>query len=788
MFRYGVTIFVSAFLLFQVQPLFGRFILPWFGGSPATWATCLLCFQALLLAGYSYAHLSVSRLTPRQQRNVHVALLLVGLMFLPIVPGEGWKPSGLESPPLRILGVLAFTVGVPYLILSSTTPLMQAWLVREWPGVSPYRFYALSNLGSFLGLVSYPFVVEPNLTLRMQAYLWSSLFVGFAGLAAWCAVRAGGQSVVPLPEEKSPATEPVSPPGLFDRTLWLLLPMCGSVMLLATTNEMSQDVAAVPFLWVLPLSLYLLSFTITFDSPRWYWRPIWAGLMPLSVAGAYMATKIGTNLALPFQVGLYCGALLACCMVLHGELARLKPHHDWLTSFFLTISAGGALGAAMVTIVAPRLVNAFYEFPVALMLSCFLLALVLYRQVHREALASAAGAHVTLLVLLVISGAAVILDFGSTYFATFNQYGQRTLSSRIRSAKWPSDNVREQLAGVVDETWQISGFALMAAFLPVMVRRRQGGPGPDWITITGAATVALVSGMVGANMVAASEPSDTLESSRDFFGVLRVSDSTGADPNLRTLTNGRITHGIQRLDDEGRHLPTTYYSEESGVGVAINTLRQQKRGGGGGLRIGVVGLGAGTLAAYGKEGDYIRFYEINADVVRLNQKHFTFLKYTPAHIDVTLGDARITMERERSGQTPQSFDVVAVDAFSGDAVPLHLLTREAFATYFYHLAPDGVLAMHVSNHYLKLASLVRDLAGDSGRSAVEIQNGQDLVKTIYSSTWVLVTSNQAFLDDEAVRSHSTRWGNHPDERPLVFTDDYANIFRILRRPGRSDDE
>jgi len=384
MFRYGVTIFVSAFLLFQVQPLFGRFILPWFGGSSATWTTCLLCFQALLLAGYSYAHLTATRLNPRQQRNVHLALLVLGLLFLPIVPSESWKPTGLESPALRILGVLVFTVGIPYLILSSTTPLMQAWFVRETRGVSPYRFYALSNLGSFLGLLSYPFVVEPNLTLRMQAYVCSGLFVTFAALAGWCAWRAGavtGTAARPLDETQPPPPAPV----LFDRALWLTLPLCGSVLLLATTNEMSQDVAAVPFLWVLPLSLYLLSFTITFDSPRWYWRPLWTVLMPLTVAGAFMVMKLGTDLPLRAQVFLYCAALLSCCMVLHGELARLKPHPDRLTGFFLTISAGGALGAGLVSLVAPRVWNAFYEFPVGLMATCFLLALVLYRQVHRAA-------------------------------------------------------------------------------------------------------------------------------------------------------------------------------------------------------------------------------------------------------------------------------------------------------------------------------------------------------------------------------------------------------------------
>jgi hypothetical protein len=493
---------------------------------------------------------------------------------------------------------------------------------------------------------------------------------------------------------------------------------------------------------------------------------------------------MGTDLALPMQVGLYCAALFACCMVLHGELARLKPHHDRLTEFFLTISAGGALGAAVVTLIAPRMLNAFYEFPVALMTSCLLLALVLYRQVHREVPARAACAHLALLVLLVISGVAVFLRFGTTYFAALNDYSRTTLGARIDSAAWAPDIVKELVPTVVRQTWQITGFAVMALLLPVMVRRHRRGRRADWITIAAAGAVALVSAMIGTSMVTAWEISDTVESSRNFFGVLRVSEDVDEEPRLRMLTNGRITHGVQRLDDDGRRMPTTYYSKESGVGVAIGTLRQLTSDRGGGLRIGVVGLGAGTLAAYGTKGDYIRFYEINADVLRLNQKHFTFLKDTPAHLDVTLGDARITMERERARQEPQQFDVLAVDAFSGDAVPLHLLTREAFATYFYHLARDGVLAMHISNRYLNLGPLVDGLAEDSGKAAITIVNVADLDRTVYASTWVLVTTNKAFLDDGVVQSHATSSADGPGQRTLVFTDDYANIFRILRRANR----
>jgi len=390
--------------------------------------------------------------------------------------------------------------------------------------------------------------------------------------------------------------------------------------------------------------------------------------------------------------------------------------------------------------------------------------------------------------VLVLGGVTITWLFGSSLLSSFNDYSRGTLGVRVQAANWLGDTVRDRVMNLLAYSWQIAGFCLMAVLLPLMVVRGRKGPRQDWTTVAAAGMVALVTGMIGTNMVSGAIGSDTIESSRNFFGVLRVSESADEEPRLRTLTNGHITHGVQRMDNEGRHWPTTYYSEESGVGIAISTLRNLKHDGSGGLRIGVVGLGAGTIAAYGMPGDWIRFYEINADVVRLNRQHFTFLKDTPAKVDIALGDARIIMERERAAGSPQQFDVIAVDAFSGDAVPLHLLTREAFATYFYHLAPDGVLAMHVSNRYLNLAALVHDIAENGGWTPLKIVNGDDLDKTIYGSTWVLVTSSRAFIDDETVQNHLEPWEDHPGRTPLVFTDDYANIFKILRRSGNTDDE
>lgn len=780
MLRYAITIFLSAFLLFQVQPLFGKFILPWFGGTPAVWTTCMLFFQVLLLGGYAYAHFSISRLTPRQQGMLHLIMLAISLAFLPIIPSESWKPSGLESPTWRILGVLAFTIGVPYLVISSTAPLLQAWFSRDLPGRSPYRLYALSNFGSLLGLLSYPFVVEPNLTLKMQGYTWSALFVAFVVLCGVSAWKTRSATAPVLHTEAS--TEAVKRPSLFDIALWVLLPMCGSVMLLATTNHMSQDVAAVPFLWVLPLSLYLLSFIITFDSPRWYWRPVWAWLLPLCVGGAYMAIRIGTSLDIVVQVTLYCAALMACCMVLHGELARIKPAPRYLTGYFLMISAGGALGGILVSLVAPHVLSGFYEYPVALLLSCFLFAIVIYRQVYADLPAGAMAANLATFIILAGIGVLLVQKLGVS-FTDFNGFARDKATPFIDKQTWDYYDVKQRLYDALDQTWQIFGFLVMSVLMLLMVLHppRKGW---NWPVAIATGIIALIAGMISTSLVAGYGSESSIAVSRNFYGVLRVDEHKGGftEEGYRTLMHGRITHGIQRLDAEGRTFPTTYYSEDSGVGIAIRQLREMTPGGKGPLRIGVVGLGTGTLAAYGKAGDFIRFYEINRDVLRLNDEYFTFRRDTPAKGEVVMGDARITMERERRENKPANLDLLAVDAFSGDAVPLHLLTREAFANYFYHLKPDGVLAVHVSNLYLDLEPLVHDLAAADMRMAVKIESEDDYSQSVYSSTWILVTKNQRLLESELVKTYTTSWpAGDADRKPLIFTDDYSNIFRILRR-------
>jgi len=695
--RYAVAIFLSALLLFQIQPVIAKYILPWFGGTPAVWTTCMLFFQVTLLIGYAYAHLSIRLLTPRRQAVLHGLLLLGCLALLPVIPSEAWKPDAGSSESWGILALLAVTIGGPYWVLSANTPLLQAWFSREKPGASPYRLFALSNAGSLLALVSYPFVVEPALSLRMQVYVWSGTFVVFAAFCGWCAFRVfrsnGPADSTPAPQDTS---DPPARPGWFDRILVLLLPACACVLLLATTNQMSQDLPVVPFLWVLPLALYLLSFIICFDRERWYWRPLWIPLLAAALGGVYYALNEGVELSSFAQVGIYSGALFVCCMICHGELARLKPHPRFLTGYYLLIALGGALGGAFVTLVAPRLFRGFWEFQGGLIACGLLLVVVLFRgRSGREERLWVRG---------------VRLGVGATALGLLVFLGARF----VRQARDDLDTV--------------------------------------------------------------------LTMSRSFYGVLRIDEVYDLDEDLmiRQLTHGRIYHGTQFLNPEYQYDPTSYYGPDSGIEAANNALRNRARAEDRppGIRIGVVGLGAGVVAAYGRRGDTVRFYEINPDVVRLSDEYFTFRADSPAATDVILGDARLSMERELARGEPGRFDVIVLDAFSGDAIPLHLVTREAMAIYLRHLAPGGVLAFHVSNRHIELEGLIRGLAAEAGLQDVLIEANEDSFG-YDASTWVLATACPKLMELFEFQPGYLPW---PDDwpTPVVFTDDYSNVFRLLK--------
>jgi hypothetical protein len=692
-FAYGLVIFSSAFLLFEVQPLIAKIILPWFGGVAAVWAVCLVFFQTVLLLGYLYAHLLARKFPRRTQGRIHAALLGASLLVLPILPKSSWQPTGHEDPALYILWLLTLTIGLPFFLLSSTSPLLQAWYAGSRPGASPYRFYALSNVGSLLALLIYPVLVEPKISNTHQAVAWSGAYVAIALLYAALALRR--QPARAAGEEIATAAPSATPrPSWKLQLLWISLAACGSALLLAITNHITQNVASVPFLWVLPLSLYLLTFILCFEGQIWYQRSLFLRLLIVALGGmAYAYSPAYSGLPLIVLLPLFCFGLFVCCMFCHGELARLKPDPSHLTLFYLMLSLGGALGAAFVALVAPRIFSGYYELAVALG-ACMILVHVVH---NRDPVVAP------------------------------------------RQARSPI--VRLAFAVIV------------AAFLVILV------------------------------VVARQQEEQTLVSVRNFYGVLRVRDMgpdvvvakgeaapvTGEDGRYRILINGTIQHGLQFLAPGRRDLPTAYYGPSSGIGVVLRAIE-----GGRPLRVGIIGLGAGTIATYGRSGDQYTFYEINPLDVLLAKTEFTFLRDSRAQIEIVPGDARLSLEREKTRQ----FDVLAVDAFTGDSIPVHLLTLQAFRLYFRNLAPDGVLAVHISNRYLNLAPVVAAAAMKLGKEAVEITNPDDHANGIFNASWILLGTPGRFegLEQVEAAGHILRRAR----RNQLWTDDYSSLFRVLK--------
>lgn len=670
---YAATVFTSAFLLFLVQPMVSKHILPWFGGSAAVWATCLVFFQSVLLAGYAYADATTRLLRPGRQALLHGALLVTSALTLNVLAGASWKPVGDEDPTWRILALLTATIGLPYFMLSTTGPLVQSWVARSLRDTSVYRFFSLSNLASLVGLMAYPFLIEPRATLAAQATAWSGVYAVFVLLcvaAAWSFHRHAGEGFVPAtPAVPAPVASREAAPPWHRQALWLALSAIGSWLLLAITNHITQNIAAIPFLWLLPLVLYLLSFVLCFESDRWYRRG-WA--LPATALVLALCAHGLADGALGFDlwvaIPLYVGGLFLMCLFAHGELARLRPAPAHLTRFYLMLSAGGALGGATVALLAPRVLPAYYELGIGFVLLAVLAALVLAPQ--------------------------------------------RRLSA---------------LAGVL---------ALWCAWsLSVQVRSDHDG---------------------------------ARELSRNFYGTLQTLDTDGEPKERRRqLYHGAVKHGEQYLDPTRRREATAYYGTTAGIGMAILAARTPNR------RLGLIGVGAGTLAVYGQPGDVFRFYEINPEVIDVANREFSFLHDSAARIDMVLGDARLSLEKE----PPQQFDVLAVDAFSGDSVPVHLITREAMGVYLRHLAPQGVVAFHVTNQFLSLAPVVQRIAAAHGLHAVLIHDeaeDSDLRRT----DWVLVARDAAQLQQPAFLKRTVPIPAMPGLQ--TWSDDFNNLFDVLK--------
>ncbi len=667
------TIFTSAFLLFLVQPLIAKQILPWFGGSAAVWSICMVFFQVVLLAGYAYSDSVTRRLGIKAQARLHVTLLLASLAFLPIVTHARWKPVGSEDPTLWILGLLLGTIGLPYFLLSTTGPLVQSWLARTPFGAQVYRYFSLSNLASLASLLSYPVLIEPYSPLLRQAQGWSWAYAAFVALCIGTTLYAARQAPVVPDVSAVPVATPAATgkaPALADYLLWLGLPALGSWLLLAITNHITQNVAAIPFLWVLPLSVYLLTFVLCFESDRWYRRavflPATAAMLVLCAFGLQDSIGSDVKTALP----IYVVGLFALCMFFHGEMARMRPPPRYLTRFYLILSLGGAIGGVTVGLVAPHVLPAYYELGVGLVLSA-------------------------------LAGAAVL---------------------------------RERRFGL---TGGMALAACCAVFLALQVR---------------------------------SDTTDAREMTRNFYGTLITLDTRRADPadNVRQMYHGSVKHGEQFLAAARRHEPTAYYGASSGIGLALAEAPARPR------RVGLIGLGAGTLAVYGRKGDLYRVYEINPQVFALADSEFSFLGDSAATIERVLGDARLALERE----PPQAFDVLAVDAFSGDSVPIHLITREAMTVYLRHMQPDGVIAFHVTNRFLAMAPVVEKIAQAEGVHAVLVHDEAEHSEALRRTDWVLVSRNPQSLVSAAIRQSTVAITPIAGLKP--WTDDFNNLFGVLK--------
>jgi hypothetical protein len=691
----ALTTLVGAWLLFQVQPMVAKRILPWFGGGASVWTTAMLFFQSSLFAGYLYVHLISRALSPARLIAVHTTLVAVAAalaLVVGVIPADSWKPLAEDAPVARILLTLAAFVGLPYLVLSATAPLTQLWFARANPGRTPYRLYALSNLGSLGALISYPLLIEPRLGVLRQGAVWSSLYAIFAVLCITSALIArrfgasGSSGTRPSSETSpSPPTAPPTPAHVAPKLqtfLWLALPACACVALLAVTNFLCQDVASIPMLWIAPMVVYLLSFILTFESDRWYRRWFWGPMLALSTFWSLYVWRHTIELSLTVQISSQMLLLLSMAMICHGELVRLRPSADRLTSYYLSISGGGALGGAFVALVAPLIFSDYYEFPLVILLVWILGFVVL------------------------------VIDRNSPFYDG-------------RNFRW--------LAGM------------------------------------GLVFLGVVGGVI--NFVHSREV-NSIARARNFYGALRIQEYISEQPPIgyRRLANGRISHGAEFLDPKARRFPSQYYGPQTGVGLLLPDDGAPPR------RVGVVGLGVGTIAAYALKGDAYRFYDINPQVVDLAERYFHFLsdaRERGAEVSIVLGDARLQLERELD----QKFDVLILDAFTSDAIPSHLLTKEAFDVYLRHLKdPDGVIAVHTSNRYLNLGIVVNSAARRLGletRLVFSLNDGSPIGS---DAIWILAFRPSAAVAKLNLGMEIAKTGALlPD---VLWTDDYTNVLGV----------
>jgi len=714
-----VAILASAFLIFLVQPMVGKRILPWFGGVPSVWTLCLAFYQTTLFFGYAYAHLLIRFARPKLQFFVHAIVILAALAALPVLPDDTWKPAGqATSPSFYIFQMLTSNVALPFLVLASTGTLVQAWFARSYPKRSPYPLYAVSNVGSFAALLAYPFLLEPRFPLSTTATAWNYAFAATAAAVlccAWAARRASGAVTdsdgIGTDGDPVPGRKP-DRLGVGRVAMWCLLPGCAVVLLMGTTNSVCLDTASVPFLWIMPLAVYLFTFILCFSSERVY-RPLPYFLIVLfamiPTVGLPVMERLGLAMTGSFlqsvylQISAYCALVFGGCMVMHGELYRLRPDPRSLTTFYLCVSGGGALGGLAVGWLAPVVLDGYYELSIGLFL-------------------------------------AAILYLAATALAARSSEG-----SGLRG-------------------WQWSAVAPLSIILLMLIVWPTGGV----------------------------YSKDTVYQVRTFFGVLRVLDMQEATPPMWHFLSGTTLHGVQFKESHLRHLSTTYYGQATGVGLTLASRATDRP-----MKVGVVGLGVGTLAAFGREGDSFRFYEIDPAVVDIarDSEYFTYLSDTAAEIELVIGDARLAIEDEQEQRGSQQFDYLIVDAFSSHAIPIHLMTLEAFAIYAKSLAPDGIMAVHVSSRHFDLMPLVARAGFEVGLETLYLRTAIAPYRQSRPSNWVLLSSDPSGLEalGKDLRKRVKSIGlpprhlnmSQPSETEIretaLWSDDYSDLFGALSR-------
>ncbi len=629
-------------------------MLPKFGGSAGVWVTCMLFFQVMLLLGYLYSWLLTSRLSHRAQSMIHGALLLASVAFAAARPTIAWSQSSGDNPAWTILAGLLIAIGLPYFLLATTSPLLQVWLSDS--AEFPWWLFAVSNAASLTALLAYPAIIEPMLPQSSQMHWW---WVGYGLFFVLVGTTAITNARVVSPGARN---EDVIASG--NSLLWISLAACGSALWMAVANHLSQEVAPVPFLWVLPLSIYLLTFILCFEGRNWYRPALFRWLLPVAwICAGYQIAGRGPS-GLVWEISIFSLALFIWCMFCHGEIARTRPESRHGSAwFYLMISLGGALGALFVGLAAPNLLTTYLELPIGIAASALLALRVLY---------------------------------GMT------------------------------------SPWRLLRLAVVALAAFVIATRFQAGFG-DVIHL------------------------------RNFYGALQVSDAESSGAAIRTLYNGKTLHGVEFVAPDKSKLPTAYYGPESGVGLVMRSHSDTAR------RVALVGLGVGTLAVYGHHGDEFRFYEINPAVIDVAQRYFHFLGTSDVKVDIREGDGRLQLLLEPS----DSFDILVLDAFADDSIPVHLLTREAFQTYFRLLHRDGLMAVHVTNRFLELTPVVESAAASLGKYAVEVHNAADPERQVLASDWVLVSSAPELLrpfGGSTPQAHAVR----------LWTDDYSNLFQVLK--------